>query len=242
MTLRLLPSSDRRSAATAKCGIAVVESQSADRLLISREWCGDRGQVRFIGPLKSGTTIQEYQKRDILQFREGNQQALPNSEPAVLATAAGETKRLASQSNKTDGDVWRIPAPKMLPQPVPHELDSFDGQPLVTGGTSADKRRPKRARAATIQKGLIQTMSLSTRKPAPLNVPPLRKRCEICGEPSYSLSGEHPQCAQKRADAIIKAAVFAGGQVVVPKRLRLDWHYRKRNQAGAPVVPPACAP
>jgi len=32
----------------------------------------------------------------------------------------------------------------------------------------------------------------------------VRKLCPVCGEVSYSLSGEHPQCAQRRCDPVLK--------------------------------------
>jgi hypothetical protein len=49
-------------------------------------------------------------------------------------------------------------------------------------------------------------MSMNTRKPIPLDVTVERKKCPICGTSSYSLSGEHPQCAQNRADKVRRAA------------------------------------
>jgi hypothetical protein len=36
-------------------------------------------------------------------------------------------------------------------------------------------------------------------------IPAVRKYCPVCGKVSYSLSGEHPQCALTRADAVVKA-------------------------------------
>ena len=33
----------------------------------------------------------------------------------------------------------------------------------------------------------------------------VHKQCPVCGRDSYSLSGEHPQCALARADAAFKA-------------------------------------
>jgi ribosomal protein S27AE len=40
-----------------------------------------------------------------------------------------------------------------------------------------------------------------TRKPLPLYGIPLRKRCPVCGEVTYSAAGIHSQCAMKQADA-----------------------------------------
>ena len=39
------------------------------------------------------------------------------------------------------------------------------------------------------------------KRPLPLQSPAQRQRCPVCGEPSYSRAGIHPQCAQRQADA-----------------------------------------
>lgn len=39
-----------------------------------------------------------------------------------------------------------------------------------------------------------------SRKPQPLYPAPVRKRCPVCGEPSYSAGGVHPQCCVRQAD------------------------------------------
>jgi len=49
-------------------------------------------------------------------------------------------------------------------------------------------------------------MAFSNRKPQPLMATPARRLCAICGTPSYSQSGVHPQCAAKQASAVIRAA------------------------------------
>jgi hypothetical protein len=46
---------------------------------------------------------------------------------------------------------------------------------------------------------------VSEKKPAIIYFPAVRKFCPVCGIVSYSLSGEHPQCAVRRSDAIFKA-------------------------------------
>jgi hypothetical protein len=46
---------------------------------------------------------------------------------------------------------------------------------------------------------------VSEKKPEPIYFPVARNLCPVCGRASYSLSGEHPQCAQARADAAFKA-------------------------------------
>jgi hypothetical protein len=43
---------------------------------------------------------------------------------------------------------------------------------------------------------------MSHHKPKPLMTPVSHeKRCPVCGEPSYSKDGIHPQCASSQADA-----------------------------------------
>jgi len=46
---------------------------------------------------------------------------------------------------------------------------------------------------------------VSEKKPELIYFPAVRNLCPVCGKASYSLSGEHPQCAQARADAVFKA-------------------------------------
>jgi hypothetical protein len=46
---------------------------------------------------------------------------------------------------------------------------------------------------------------VSSKKPVPIYSPARNKVCPVCGRVSYSLSGEHPQCALSRADAAFKA-------------------------------------
>ena len=46
---------------------------------------------------------------------------------------------------------------------------------------------------------------MSDKKPELVYFPAIRKFCPVCGKVSYSLAGEHPQCAINRADAAFKA-------------------------------------
>jgi hypothetical protein len=46
---------------------------------------------------------------------------------------------------------------------------------------------------------------MSEKKPEVIYFPANRKYCPVCGKVSYSQSGEHPQCAVARADAVFKA-------------------------------------
>ena len=38
------------------------------------------------------------------------------------------------------------------------------------------------------------------KNPKPLNLEPSRKICPVCGEPSYSREGVHPQCSAAQTD------------------------------------------
>ena len=42
---------------------------------------------------------------------------------------------------------------------------------------------------------------MSDRRPTPLFIAPARPLCSVCGSPSYSAAGMHPQCAMHLADA-----------------------------------------
>jgi hypothetical protein len=46
---------------------------------------------------------------------------------------------------------------------------------------------------------------VSEKKPELIYFPRERNYCRVCGKVSYSLSGEHPQCAITRADLAMKA-------------------------------------
>jgi hypothetical protein len=47
---------------------------------------------------------------------------------------------------------------------------------------------------------------VSEKKPEPIYfLRPAPKYCPVCGKVSYSQSGEHPQCAINRSDAVFRA-------------------------------------
>ena len=50
---------------------------------------------------------------------------------------------------------------------------------------------------------------MSILKPVPIVPEPVRNRCPICGETSYSRGGIHPQCALQQADAPRNARIRA---------------------------------
>jgi hypothetical protein len=43
---------------------------------------------------------------------------------------------------------------------------------------------------------------MSEKKPIVLRMPRARGNCPVCGKPSYSATGTHPQCAVARADTL----------------------------------------
>lgn len=53
---------------------------------------------------------------------------------------------------------------------------------------------------------------MSEKKPELLYYPRQQRLCPVCGKASYSRSGEHPQCAVARADAVFKARQAARAQ------------------------------
>jgi len=42
---------------------------------------------------------------------------------------------------------------------------------------------------------------MSNKRPTPIIAEPGKKTCPVCGTPSYSVGGVHPQCAVRQADA-----------------------------------------
>ncbi len=64
---------------------------------------------------------------------------------------------------------------------------------------------------------------MSERKP--LLIPTILPRglCPVCGKPSYSPTGTHPQCAVVRADAISRAARKADPSAAAKSVARKPW-------------------
>jgi hypothetical protein len=65
-------------------------------------------------------------------------------------------------------------------------------------------QRPSRFLRGTILVGGWESGAVSEKKPE-IYFPVARKFCPVCGKVSYSLSGEHPQCALTRSDTALKA-------------------------------------
>lgn len=51
-----------------------------------------------------------------------------------------------------------------------------------------------------------KNLAVDSSKPAPLEVTPPRAVCPVCGKPSYSRGGIHPQCTMTREFAQLRAA------------------------------------
>jgi endogenous inhibitor of DNA gyrase (YacG/DUF329 family) len=61
--------------------------------------------------------------------------------------------------------------------------------------------------------------TMSEKKPIIAPATAARNNCPVCGKPSYSATGTHPQCAVARADSVSRAARKAAGvEVVKPPR------------------------
>ena len=67
-----------------------------------------------------------------------------------------------------------------------------------------------------------ESSTVSEKKPELIYFPAVRNFCPVCGKVSYSLSGEHPQCAMVRFDAAFKA------------------RQRKRNDRSRTQLAPKC--
>ena len=59
---------------------------------------------------------------------------------------------------------------------------------------------------------------MHTLKPSPIFMPPIRKVCPICGQPSYSREGIHPQCAIQQADGPRSARLRLKKQAELKKK------------------------
>lgn len=73
---------------------------------------------------------------------------------------------------------------------------------------------------------------MHAKRPIPLYASKPRPLCPVCGQPTYSRAGIHPQCAQERADKErmeeVKAKKNAETQpakVVSPEEVK-SWHKR----------------
>lgn len=73
---------------------------------------------------------------------------------------------------------------------------------------------------------------MHSKRPIPLYVAKPRPLCPVCGQPSYSRAGVHPQCAQDRADKVRMEQVKAKrdseastNKTVSPEEVK-SWHKR----------------
>lgn len=63
---------------------------------------------------------------------------------------------------------------------------------------------------------------MSEKKPIVFQMSRARGNCPVCGKPSYSSTGMHPQCALARADALSRADRKKAGPTV-SKVKRKSW-------------------
>jgi len=55
---------------------------------------------------------------------------------------------------------------------------------------------------------MVRMAAIRKPKPEIIYFQRVPKLCPICGKPSYSLAGEHPQCAIARCDAVTRAKLL----------------------------------
>jgi len=67
---------------------------------------------------------------------------------------------------------------------------------------------------------------VKTKKPIPSIEVSATRRCPVCGKPSYSPGGEHPQCSLARADAARRAALQGMGTTIVRQPRYQQWTKR----------------
>lgn len=73
---------------------------------------------------------------------------------------------------------------------------------------------------------------MNAKRPAPLYEIKPRPKCPVCGHPSYSRAGIHPQCAQERADEQRMAIIKAKRKAEPPQKKEVSpdavksWHKR----------------
>ena len=81
---------------------------------------------------------------------------------------------------------------------------------------------------------------MSHRKPTPIFGKHNTKICPVCGKPSYSAGGIHPQCAEKQANAPREQQLKAKKKTEakkkpVAKKLPQTWNQKKCPECGVEV-------
>jgi hypothetical protein len=72
------------------------------------------------------------------------------------------------------------------------------------------------------------------KKPTPIIAEPGKKICPVCGKPSYSSAGVHPQCAVRQADASRQEEREAEETTTVKKPRQRSWE-KKCPKCGAQI-------
>jgi hypothetical protein len=67
----------------------------------------------------------------------------------------------------------------------------------------------------------VWEFAVTHKKPEPISADPKRKKCPVCGKPSYSASGIHPQCCSTRSDAVLRAARKAAAALAAAQQAKL---------------------
>ena len=63
---------------------------------------------------------------------------------------------------------------------------------------------------------------MSEKKPTPIVIEPDSRKCPICGKPSYSRGGIHPQCAVTQADSPRKMELAAQKKALAEMKAESD--------------------
>jgi len=82
---------------------------------------------------------------------------------------------------------------------------------------------------------------MSEKKPEPIVLSPQPKLCPICGKPTYSATGIHPQCAMFQADAPRQARLAASRKAMAKKSTqRVNQKACPKCHAKLPIRRKAC--
>jgi len=156
--------------------------------------------------------------------------SLENDSPNATVLATANWPSLAKLKTNSQSTHPSPKAPSMT-QPIaervvavvapedfaPEDLTSIA---LIDAASAAIAQEDSVATTKSKTAGKVSAATLNTRKPIPLVATVERKKCPVCGTSSYSLSGEHPQCAQNRADKVRRAVEKANAPEVAPEPVR----------------------
>ncbi len=82
---------------------------------------------------------------------------------------------------------------------------------------------------------------MSEKKPMPVAVGPIPKKCPVYGKSSYSLGGIHPQCAVSQADAPRRLQIAADKKAKTLQETHRAWEKTcPKCDARAPIRRSVC--